>query len=80
MKDAPAPPPPPPPPPRGDAITDQTGPWAREYRAGLAPTALALNRIGAALERIADAFAPAHAAVSAPPAQPEVGGVVVADD
>lgn len=56
------------------------GPWAREYRDGLAPTALALNRIGAALERIADAFAPASDAVSQPPAQPEVGGVSVAED
>jgi len=61
-------------------VKDQTGPWAREIRQGLAPMTLALNRIGAALERIADAFAPAHEAVSAPPAQPEVGGVQIADD
>lgn len=59
---------------------DELGAWAREYRQGLAPTALALNRIGAALERIADAFAPAAAAVEAPPAQPEVRGVTAAED
>lgn len=66
--------------PPAPKVKDQIGPWAREYRQGLAPTALALNRIGAALERIADAFAPASASVNAPPAQPEVGGVQIAED
>jgi uncharacterized protein YbgA (DUF1722 family) len=62
------------------ADRDELGAWAREYRQGLAPTAAALNRIGSALERIADAFAPAKESLDAGPAQPEVGGVVVADD
>jgi hypothetical protein len=38
------------------------------------------RRIADALERIADAFAPASAAINAPPAQPEVGGVQIAED
>lgn len=61
-------------------VKDQIGPWAREYRQGLAPTALALNRIGAALERIADAFAPAAESVNTPPSQPDVRGVQIAED
>lgn len=39
-----------------------------------------LRRIAAALEQIAAAFEPAKESLDAGPAQPEVGGVQVADD
>jgi hypothetical protein len=39
-----------------------------------------VGRIATALEQIASAFTPAVDATSAPPAQPEVGGVIVAED
>jgi uncharacterized protein YukE len=39
-----------------------------------------LRRIANALERIASAFEPAKESLDAGPAQPEVGGVAVADD